>query len=173
MNASTAQVTENVREARRLKDSFREIVAGMESQAEVWARIPSTPPITNARLTSDYGLRRDPFTRRLTWHRGLDLAAPRGTPVRASAEGRVTRAGRYSGYGLLVEIDHENGIRTRYAHNSRLAVHTGDLVRRGSVISYVGSTGRASAAHLHYEVLINGEAVNPEPYLLTDTFFAD
>ncbi len=173
MPASYSPVADNLREARRLKYSFREIVAGMQAEADVWARIPSVPPLEAPRLTSDFGLRRDPFTRRLTWHRGLDLAAPRGTPVHATAEGVVIRAGRYGGYGLLVELDHENGIRTRYAHNSRLAVRPGDRVRRGTVISYVGSTGRANAAHLHYEVMLNGEAVNPEPYLMPETFFAD
>ena len=85
----------------------------------------------------------------------------------------MIRAGRYRGYGLLVELDHANGIRTRYAHNSRLAVRPGQWVRRGQVISYVGMTGRASAPHLHYEVLLHGRQVNPKPYLLPDSFLAD
>jgi murein DD-endopeptidase MepM/ murein hydrolase activator NlpD len=149
------------------------IVARMEADAATWACVPSTRPLNRARLTSSYGRRRDPFTGRLAWHRGLDMSAPVGTPVLASAEGRVIRAGYYGAYGYLVEMDHGNGLRTRYAHNSRLAVHAGQRVRRGEIISYVGATGRASASHLHYEVLLHGEPVNPEPYILPDYLTAE
>ncbi len=170
---SAVQVEETLQEARQLKSSFEEILAGMEAQGASWARIPSLRPVVHARLSSDFGFRRDPFTGRIALHKGLDLAAPRGTAVHAPAEGRVVRAGRYHGYGLLVEIDHGNGIHTRYGHNSRLAVSPGQMVRRGQVISYVGATGRASAPHLHYEVLVHGSAVNPEPYILPDFLRAD
>ncbi len=173
MMSSAVQVEQTLQEARALKSSFREILSGMESQATVWARIPSIGPIAEARLTSDFGLRRDPFTGRLALHKGLDMGAATGTPVHAPAEGRVTRAGRYHGYGLLVEIDHGNGIHTRYGHNSRLLVHAGQWVRRGQVISKVGQTGRASAPHLHYEVLVEGKAVNPEPYILPEYLRAE
>jgi len=170
---STVQVEETLQEARQLKSSFEEILAGMEARGSTWARIPSLRPVLHARLSSNFGLRRDPFTGRLAFHKGLDLAVPKGTPVHAPAEGRVIRAGRYHGYGLLVEIDHGNGIHTRYGHNSRLAVRPGQMVRRGQVISYVGQTGRASAPHLHYEVLLHGRAVNPEPYILPEFARAD
>jgi murein DD-endopeptidase MepM/ murein hydrolase activator NlpD len=170
---SAVQVEETLREARQLKASFEEILAGMEARGSAWARIPSLRPVIHARLSSDFGIRRDPFTGRLAFHKGLDLAVPKGTPVHAPAEGRVIRAGRYHGYGLLVEIDHGNGIHTRYGHNSRLAVRPGQMVRRGQVISYVGQTGRASAPHLHYEVLLHGRAVNPEPYILPEFARAD
>lgn len=170
---ASVQVEEALIQARALNRSFGEIVAHMERQADLWACVPTTGPLRTARLSSKFGRRRDPFTGRLAWHRGLDLAAPIGTPVLASAEGRVIRAGRYGSYGNLVEIDHGNGIRTRYGHNSRLAVHVGQWVKRGQVISYVGQTGRASAPHLHYEVLLDGEQVNPEPYILPDVAYAD
>jgi murein DD-endopeptidase MepM/ murein hydrolase activator NlpD len=166
-------VDETLREARALRVSFEEIVAHMRQDAATWACIPSTRPLEHARLTSTFGRRRDPFTGRMAWHRGLDLSAPRGTPVLASAEGRVTRAGYYRGYGKMVEMDHGNGLRTRYAHASRLAVKVGQWVPRGEVLAYVGSTGRANAPHLHYEVHLDGEAVNPEPYMLPEALVAD
>ncbi len=173
MLSSAVQVDEALHEARALKTSFREIVHNMDAEASVWARIPSIPPVNARRISSGFGLRRDPFTGQLAWHKGLDLSSPKGTPVRAPAEGRVLRAGRYHGYGLLVEIDHGNGIHTRYGHNSRLLVHPGQMVRRGQVISYVGQTGRASAPHLHYEVLLHGTEVDPQPYVLPDLLPAD
>lgn len=170
---ASVQVDEALIQARSLNRSFGEIVTHMERQADLWACLPTTGPVRSAHLTSRFGRRHDPFTGRWAWHRGLDLAAAVGTPVLASAEGRVIRAGYYGSYGNLVEIDHGNGIRTRYAHNSRLAVHVGQWVKRGDVISYVGATGRASAAHLHYEVLLDGEQVNPEPYIVPDVAYAD
>jgi len=170
---ASVQVEEALIQARNLNRSFHEIVSHMERQSEVWACLPTTGPLHTAQLTSGFGRRRDPFTGRMAWHRGLDLAAPIGTPVHASAEGRVIRAGNYGNYGNLVEIDHGNGIRTRYAHNSRLAVHVGEWVKRGEVVAYVGQTGRASAPHCHYEVLLDGEPVNPRPYIVPDLAYAD
>jgi len=151
-----------------LRDEYAELASTMQQHAEAWASIPTVRPLYGAIVTSPYGLRRDPFNRHLAYHLGVDLLAPYGTPVRATAGGLVVRAGRASGYGLMVEIDHGNGLHTRYAHNSRLAVEEGTYVRRGQILSYVGSTGRASAPHLHFEVRLHGEPVNPEPYLLPD-----
>jgi murein DD-endopeptidase MepM/ murein hydrolase activator NlpD len=147
---------------------YGEVVDAMGQNAERWASIPTLRPLYRAQVTSRYGLRRDPFTRRLAWHRGVDLVAPYGTPVHATAGGLVVRAGRASGYGRMVEIDHGNGLHTRYAHNSRLAVEEGIYVRRGQLLAYVGSSGRANAPHLHFEVRLHGEPVNPEPYLLPE-----
>lgn len=151
-----------------LSREYGEVAAAMAQNAQGWASIPTVRPLYGALVTSRFGLRRDPFTRRLAYHRGMDLVAPYGTPVRAVAGGLVVRAGRASGYGRMIEIDHGNGIHTRYAHNSRLAVEEGIYVRRGQVLAYVGSSGRASAPHLHFEVRLHGEPVNPEPYLLPD-----
>jgi murein DD-endopeptidase MepM/ murein hydrolase activator NlpD len=113
-------------------------------------------------------MRPDPFTGVYAYHEGLDMGAPVGSPIRATAEGVVTRAGYYRGYGYMVEVDHGNGLLTRYAHNSRNAVLPGQLVTRGQILGFVGRTGRANAPHLHYEVRLHGRAVNPEPYLLTN-----
>lgn len=170
---SGMRLDRTLKEARELRVTYNEIVARMGREAEAWACIPSTRPLEQSRVTSSFGRRRDPFTGRLAWHRGIDLLAPHGTPVLASAEGRVIRAGYYGAYGRLVEMDHGNGLRTRYAHNSRLAVKVGQWVRRGEILAYVGSTGRANAPHLHYEVHLDGEPVNPEPYILPDLIAAD
>lgn len=173
MVSSAEQLDESLRQARELKAVFGEIVESMEAQGDAWERIPSVGPLRTARLTSDFGLRRDPFTGRLALHEGIDLVAPVGTPVRATAKGLVTRAGSYSGYGRLVEIDHHNGLVTRYAHNALLAVRPGQLVRRGQIVGYVGRSGRASAPHVHYEVLLHGATVDPEPYILAEYVTAD
>jgi murein DD-endopeptidase MepM/ murein hydrolase activator NlpD len=111
-------------------------------------------------------MRPDPFTGRSTMHRGLDMSAWTGTPVYATADGRVRKAGRGGYLGLIVEIDHGNGIVTRYGHNSRLLVKAGQRVRRGDVIAEVGSTGRSTSPHCHYEVHVDGRHLNPLRYIL-------
>lgn len=130
------------------------------------ALTPSTMPVRGyAYDTSSYGPRRDPFTRRRAFHEGIDFAAPRGTPILAAAGGIVTYAGRLSGYGNLVEIDHGNDLVTRYAHASKLLVKRGDLVYAGQKIATVGSTGRSTGPHLHFEVRLAGRAVDPRRFL--------
>jgi murein DD-endopeptidase MepM/ murein hydrolase activator NlpD len=99
-------------------------------------------------------------------HQGIDLAAPTGTPVYATADGVVGRADWYSSYGLYISVNHGAAMETRYAHLSRLAVTAGDFVKKGDVIGYVGSTGRSTGPHLHYEVRVEGVAVNPIPYMV-------
>ena len=118
-------------------------------------------------------MRRDPFTGERVWHRGMDVSVPAGTPVVACAEGLVIRSGWYGGYGKMVEVNHGNGLHTRYAHNSRLVVPVGRRVKRGELLGYVGSTGRANAPHLHYEVRLHGKPVNPEPYILPPTIVTE
>jgi murein DD-endopeptidase MepM/ murein hydrolase activator NlpD len=156
-----------------LKDSYACILDGLTAQAAAWECIPSINPVDCARMTSHFGTRQDPFTGLRDQHEGLDLAAPAGSPVRSAASGTVARAGRLSGYGKLVEIDHGNGILTRYAHNSRIAVRVGEQVLRGQLLGFVGSTGRASAPHLHYEVLVNGSPVDPSSYLLAGSILTE
>jgi murein DD-endopeptidase MepM/ murein hydrolase activator NlpD len=150
-----------------LAGSYRDILAGMEAQSEAWESIPTILPLDCARLTSNYGSRRDPIHGGRSNHHGLDLAANYGAPVRASASGTVAKAAWIRGYGRFVEVDHGNGIVTRYAHNSRLVVEAGERVRRGQVIARLGGTGRASAPHLHYEVLVNGRQVNPSEQVVS------
>jgi murein DD-endopeptidase MepM/ murein hydrolase activator NlpD len=133
---------------------------GVERRQALAAATPSIWPVTGW-LSSSYGNRRDPFTGDADFHPGLDISATHGDPVQATADGTVSTAGRNGAYGNLVVIDHGFGITTRYGHLSRFAVADGQTVRRGEIIGYVGSTGRSTSSHLHYEVLVNGRLTNP------------
>lgn len=137
------------------------------SRANASANIPSIWPVTGP-LSSGFGVRGNPFGgSSREFHKGQDIAAPIGTPVMATADGIVTSAGWQRGYGWVVYIDHGNGISTRYGHLSRIDVIVGQTIKRGEQLGLVGSTGRSTGPHLHYEVLINGQAINPIPYLPT------
>jgi murein DD-endopeptidase MepM/ murein hydrolase activator NlpD len=127
---------------------------------------PSRLPLAGGSINSGFGVRRDPMTGRLARHTGIDMAAPPGTPIRASAGGRVRTAGRLGPYGNVVEIDHGNGLITRYAHASRVYVRVGELVMPQQTIATVGSTGRSTGPHLHFEVIRNGVHVEPRKYLV-------
>jgi murein DD-endopeptidase MepM/ murein hydrolase activator NlpD len=116
-------------------------------------------------LSASYGVRPDPIDGRPRFHRGIDVPAASGAPVMAAADGVVQRAGLSGGYGLMVEIDHVDGGRTRYAHLSSLNVKVGDRVAVASVIGHVGSTGRSTGPHLHFEYWLAGRAVDPMPFL--------
>jgi murein DD-endopeptidase MepM/ murein hydrolase activator NlpD len=137
-----------------------------ELQNDVIA-IPSDKPIkTEVSFTSGFGVRDDPFHRGAAMHPGIDLAGAYGTPIYATADGVVTRAGwNNGGYGNMVELDHGRGIMTRYGHMSAVLVHEGDHVTRGEQIGRMGSTGRSTGNHLHYEVRIDGRPVNPIPFM--------
>lgn len=128
-------------------------------------RLPSRLPLQSAVLVSTFGNREDPLTGRRAFHSGLDFAAVWGTLIHAAAGGTVAFAGVRHDYGWVVEIDHGNGLTTRYAHASRLLVKAGDVVMPGDPIAAVGSTGRSTGPHLHFEVLRNGEATDPRRYL--------
>jgi len=133
---------------------------GVQRRQALVAATPSIWPVTGW-LTSPYGNRRDPFTGGADFHPGLDISAEYGQPVRATADGTVIVAERSGTYGNLVEVDHGYGIVTRYGHLSRFGARSGQKVHRGDVIGYVGSTGRSTSAHLHYEILLNGKLSNP------------
>lgn len=122
-------------------------------------------PAQSGWLSSHYGKRIDPFTGRIAWHRGIDYAGKEGTAVTAVASGVVVWAGERYGYGDLVEINHGNGYATRYAHNGSIAVKLGDVVDKGQTIAAMGSTGRSTGPHVHFEVLKNGQAINPQNYI--------
>ncbi|WP_372719126.1 M23 family metallopeptidase [Immundisolibacter sp.] len=122
-------------------------------------------PVTGGRLSSLFGSRADPFSGRPEFHPGLDFRAPLGSQVVAVAAGVVISSGWESGYGKVVEIDHGNGFRTRYAHNQTNLVHTGQTVKRSQLIARVGRTGRTTGSHLHLEVLRNGRRMDPAEYL--------
>lgn len=129
--------------------------------------VPSDKPVrTDVSFTSGFGVRSDPFHSGAAMHPGIDLAGAYGTPIYATADGTVLRAGWNSGgYGNLVELDHGRGITTRYGHMSAILVHEGEHVTRGQQIGRMGSTGRSTGNHLHYEVRIDGRAVNPIPFM--------
>ena len=129
--------------------------------------IPSAQPVEHLAFTSNYGIRSDPFRGTAAMHAGVDIPGPVGTPVYATADGTVDRAERAGGYGNMVELDHGKGIQTRYGHLSQILVAAGTRVHRGQLIALMGSTGRSTGPHLHYEVRIDGHAVNPVPFLQT------
>ncbi len=150
-------------------DCIAATLSALEQQtadhAVAYAAFPGRMPADGARFGSPFGNRTDPFTHRLSFHPGLDLVAQTGTPILAAAGGRVVFAGEKAGYGNAVEIDHGNGLMTRYGHASRIVVHVGELVLPRQYIADVGSTGRSTGPHLHFEVLVNGAPVNPAAYL--------
>jgi murein DD-endopeptidase MepM/ murein hydrolase activator NlpD len=126
--------------------------------------VPSSAPVDGP-VGSGFGFRHDPFTHRPALHTGLDFPADPGTPILAAAGGVVLSAGPHPQYGQLVELDHGNGLVTRYAHTSRMLVKQGDLVKRGQKIAEVGTTGRSTGPHLHFEVLVEGVQQNPAKFL--------
>jgi murein DD-endopeptidase MepM/ murein hydrolase activator NlpD len=127
--------------------------------------LPSRMPVAAYGLTSGFGLRQHPLLGGLREHSGIDLAAPIGSPIYATSDGVVGMANWRGGYGLSVSLEHGAGVETRYGHLSRLNVAAGQQVHKGDVIGLVGSTGLSTGPHLHYEVRIDGRAVNPVPYL--------
>ena len=116
-------------------------------------------------LSSGFGVRSDPFLGRPALHSGLDFRSSTGDPVRATANGKVVTSGWQGGYGRMIEIDHGNGLATRYGHLSEINVKVGDLIKIGQVIGAVGSTGRSTGPHLHYETRIDGDPVDPQKFL--------
>ncbi|MEO1169525.1 MAG: M23 family metallopeptidase [Pseudomonadota bacterium] len=130
--------------------------------------IPSAQPTAYGSMTSPFGLRRDPFTGGRAMHNGIDFRGSHGQGILATGPGRINFAGWKGGYGRTIEIDHGAGVITRYAHLSAINVRVGEEVDRGDRIGRMGSTGRSTATHLHYEVRINGRAVNPRPLLEAD-----
>jgi murein DD-endopeptidase MepM/ murein hydrolase activator NlpD len=140
--------------------------AQMERLNRTLALVPYRKPVIGeVEFTSGFGVRSDPFLGRPAMHTGLDFRAATGDPVRATANGKVVSSGWAGGYGRMVEVDHGNGLSTRYGHLSEINVKVGDPVKIGQVIGAVGSTGRSTGPHLHYETRIDGEAVDPQKFL--------
>ena len=140
--------------------------AQMERLNRTLALVPYRKPVVGeVEFTSGFGVRSDPFLGRPAMHTGLDFRAATGDPVRATANGKVVSAGWAGGYGRMVEIDHGNGLSTRYGHLSEIGVKVGEAIKIGQVIGEVGSTGRSTGPHLHYETRIDGEAVDPQKFL--------
>ena len=151
--------------ARCLRGALDQLLERVASRNAALMAIPSHRPVQGARLGSAFGNRVDPFNKHLAFHSGLDFSIRSGTDVVAAAGGRVRSAQRHSGYGNLLEIDHGNGLFTRYAHLSRFYVKAGDVVTPGQRIAAVGSTGRSTGPHLHFEVQHNGRFVDPQRFL--------
>lgn len=142
-------------------------LAGSAGSLILTPSIPSRNPLDRDRMTSTFGMREHPILGGRRAHKGVDLAAPVGTPIYATADGKVSRASWFSGYGLFVSIEHGGELETRYGHMSRINVADGQMVHKGDVIGFVGSTGNSTGPHLHYEVRVAGEAVNPLGYMQT------
>jgi len=147
------------------KDWFGMLDMVLTKRVGVEAGLPTFTPVNYPYLSSSYGWRRNPVTGRHAMHEGLDFAAPKGTPIHASSGGVVTEARYLPGYGKLVEISHGNGLVTRYAHASSIKVKIGDIVEKGQLIARVGSTGRSTGSHLHFEVRMAGHPLDPTLFL--------
>lgn len=165
------------REAEQLSDRSRLIGRRIDTVEELISkrseRLAHTPSILPVRglLTSGFAWRRHPFTGRRQFHAGLDVAAPKGTPVRAPADGVVVKTERNGAYGKVLYISHGDGITTRYGHLSEYRTRPGERVRRGDVIALVGNSGRSTGPHLHYEVLVRGKQVDPMDYVMDGGLF--
>jgi len=163
--ASLARETKKVQQLAwtQLQD-FREIQSYVDYERSLFLATPTLWP-TFGYVSSGYGMRIHPITKRWEFHRAIDIAARKGIPIRAAADGVVVMTGWQGKYGRTVLIDHGHGFATRYAHNSQIMVRRGQHVRRGQLIAYMGSTGRATGPHLHFEVWYKGRRVNPIKYL--------
>lgn len=159
-------------EARGIDLDLRAVEDVLKSRSELLASVPSIAPVHGG-ISSGFGYRSDPFTGARSFHPALDISNERGAPVKATAEGVITSAGYESGYGLCINIAHGYGFSTRYGHLLALRVKVGQKVNKGEIIGVVGSTGRSTGYHLHYEVRIKDEPVDPTPYMVELTQQAD
>lgn len=164
--ASSTEATADLRADQQFRTLFQtwKKLDGSEGGA---IAIPSVQPVAKLLFTSNFGIRSDPFRGTAAMHAGVDIPGPVGTPIYATADGIVSNADRQGGYGNMVEINHGKGIATRYGHLSKILVADHARVVRGQLIALMGSTGRSTGPHLHYEVRIDGHAVNPIPFLTT------
>jgi len=150
------------------EQSLRELQTHLDKKTAVLAATPTILPVKGL-VTAGYGFRKSPFTGKREFHEGMDIAAPHGTPVVATADGIVRFAGPAGSYGNVVFLDHGYGFATAYGHNSTIRVRARQRVRRGEVIAYVGNTGRTTGPHVHYEIHADGTAANPLKYAVDNT----
>ncbi len=160
-----AQVGLLKRAAGQKQEDLEALLSGVEAQRNLLARTPTILP-TEGWISSRFGYRKSPFGGRREFHKGVDIATKEGSPVVATADGVVTFSDAKASYGETVVIDHGHGIVTSYAHLSKTLVNRGDHVKRGDTVGLVGSTGRSTGPHVHYEVRLNGMPVNPQKYVL-------
>jgi murein DD-endopeptidase MepM/ murein hydrolase activator NlpD len=147
-------------------ESYSEVMSVLESERKVRNGTPSIRPLTGGFLSSRFGQRMDPFLGEIVFHPGLDYRARMGNPVVSTADGVVSSARRNGGYGLMIEMSHENGFMTKYAHLSKILVTRGQKVKRGEIIGLVGNTGHSTGSHLHYEVLFHKVHRDPLQYVI-------
>jgi murein DD-endopeptidase MepM/ murein hydrolase activator NlpD len=161
-----------VSRARIQSSSFKDLIGQLDEKAYLRSRTPSIIPVQGW-FMSGFGYRLDPFTGLIKMHEGIDIAAPIGTPIVAPADGTIIAAGERPGFGITVEIDHGYGLVTFYAHLQRYKVEPGMNVRRGDIIGYIGTTGKTTGPHVHYEVRLATTPVNPINYILTHATVVD
>jgi murein DD-endopeptidase MepM/ murein hydrolase activator NlpD len=161
------------RQARLQRESYEEIIEKLSAGQALLDATPSIRPVAAGYISSRFGRRMDPFTGRTSWHRGVDYSARLGTPIFATADGVVSFASKWFEFGWTVEVSHGYGFVSRYAHCSKILVERGQRVKRGDVIARVGSSGRSTATHLHYEVLLDGSKKNPLTYVLSGREIVD
>jgi murein DD-endopeptidase MepM/ murein hydrolase activator NlpD len=166
-NSISTLLTDMDDEAERLKDSFSEAIKHAERIAYLRSITPSIYPTNSKRITSSFGYRRDPFTRRTARHLGVDFGGDKNDPIFATANGKISETGYDRAMGNYIIIKHGNGVETVYMHLTKSLVKRGQSVDKGEKIGLLGSTGRSTGPHLHYEVHKNGIPVNPKPYLQT------
>jgi len=160
-----AAILELTRAVNERDDYLSSIEAKVLQQSVLKDMLPNSSPVRAAYNSSSYGWRIDPFTGNKAFHEGLDFTANTGVSIRAAGDGIVSAAGRTPDYGNIVKINHGAGLETRYAHASKLLVKVGDRVVKGQIIAEVGSTGRSTGPHLHYEIRLNGNPLDPRQYL--------
>jgi murein DD-endopeptidase MepM/ murein hydrolase activator NlpD len=156
-----------LRQAKLQTESYRDVVSQLSDDQKRLNATPSIRPVPRGYVSSRFGRRMDPITGRSAMHYGVDYSVRLGTPIFSTGDGIVTYAGKWSGFGLTVEVSHGYDYVTRYAHTSKILVKKGQRVRRGDVIARVGSSGRSTATHLHYEVLLKGRKKDPLAFVLT------
>ncbi len=155
------------RKAEKLFKGFQELEKIFKNKNDVLRHTPSMWPVKGF-ITDRFGYRKDPFTGLRAFHPGIDIAAKRGTPIFAPADGIITITGKNKGYGNMIAISHLNNITTRYGHLQKILVKKGQRVKRGDLIATVGNTGRSTGPHLHFEILVNRKAVNPADYMISE-----
>lgn len=161
----SSKILEIKAELPQLIQNFEETLNRLTEYENDLRTIPTIIPAAEGRISSEYGNRSDPFNRNTTFHSGIDIAAPINTPIYAAADGEVIHASRNGGYGLTVSLDHDNTYETLYAHLNRIDVKVGDKVKKGDVIGGMGTTGRSTGVHLHFEIKRNGQFIDPYLYI--------
>ncbi len=173
MSALEENLERMVRQSKLQLESYDEIVTILEKEKDLRDCTPSIRPITGGYLSSRFGRRMDPFTGRIAHHTGVDYRARTGTPIMCTADGVVTMAKKNGSFGLMIEVNHGFGFKTRYAHLSKMLVKRGARVKRGEIIGLVGNTGRSTGSHLHYEVVFRKTHRNPLNYIIPEGTYFD